>query len=175
MAPAVRNRTLRDVKAATLSGGARTLDQSRLWTDVDAELAACGSFSPTSDYYVVVERQGRDARARAERLIPEPGQVGAIVLADGGLVGFEATGHHGLWSLLAKPTLASYLLGQHRGAVARGDRASATDWLARVQCADVKLAPGLGLGQDLDVRGAGLSGVGIALDGVPVHVAVFRA
>jgi hypothetical protein len=123
-----------------------------------------------------VKREGRDACERAAGLAPAPGQVGAIVLADGALVGFEATGHHGLWSAVAEATLSSYFMGRKRGTRSRGaTRAGAGEWLARVQSARVKTAPGLGLGTDLDVEGPGFAGVGLALGALSVHVAVFPA
>lgn len=174
MAPEMRRRTLCETKAAQAAGRGRTLDQSRLWGDVEAELAASRVSSSTSDYYEIVERQGRDARERARSLVPAAGQVGAIVLADGALVGVEIAGHHGLWSALSEPTLASYLMGLHRGTSAgREHRAAAAEWLARVQAARVRTAAGLGLGQDLDLEGPGFAGVGLALGAFPVHVAVF--
>ena len=51
----------------------------------------------------------------------------------------------------------------------------AGEWLARVQSARLAATPGLGLGHDLDLQAPGLSGVGLAMDGGPVHVAVFPA
>ncbi len=176
MSPRVRQRTVADVKEATLSGHAPTLDQSRLWRDVDVELCASGLSSSTSDYYEIVEQQGREARERASALAPAPGQVGVLVLADGALVGLEAAGHAALWSQLSQPTLASYLMGHHRGHErARPARAAASEWLSRLQSAQLRTTPGLGLGQDLDLQAPGLSGVGLALEGWPVHVAVFPA
>ena len=176
MSPHVRRRTVADVKTATLSGRAPSLDQSRLWRDVDSELHSSGVSSSTSNYYEIVERQGREARERASALAPAPGQVGVIVLSGGALVGLEAAGHHGLWSELSAPTLASYLMGYSRGHErARRERASAGEWLARVQSARLAATPGLGLGHDLDLQAPGLSGVGLAMDGAPVHVAVFPA
>jgi hypothetical protein len=176
MAPHVRRRTVADVKQATVSGHAPTLDQGRLWQDVAQELAACGARSATSNYYDVVERQGGDARERARALGPRPGLVGALVVADGVLLGLEASGHHRLWGSVSEPTLASYLMGMHRGGGSlREARASAAEWLARVQAAQVLARPGLGIGVDLDVRGSSLSGVGLALDTFTVHVAVFPA
>ncbi len=174
MAPELRSRTHRDVKASFETHGEKRLDQHRLWRDVDDTLAACRTLSPTSDYYEIVKREGRDARERAASLEPAPGQVGAIVLADGALVGLEVTGHHGLWSAMAEATLSSYFMGLHRGTSARGAaRAAADEWLSRVQAAHVRTSPGLGLGTDLDVEGPGLAGVGLALGALPLHVAVF--
>jgi hypothetical protein len=176
MSPHVRRRTSAEVKAAALSGHRPALDQGRLWRDVACELEATGASSSTSDYYRVVEQDGERARERARGLPPRPGQVGALVLADGILVGLEASGHHGLWGRLSEPTLASYLMGMHRGGASLGgERASAADWLSRVQEAQVLARPGLGIGVDLDVRGRSLSGVGLALDSFTVHVAVFPA
>ena len=164
MSPHVRRRTVADVKTATLSGRAPSLDQSRLWRDVDSELHSSGVSSSTSNYYEIVERQGREARERASALAPAPGQVGVLVLSGGALVGLEATGHHGLWSELSAPTLASYLMGYSRGHErARRERASAGEWLARVQSARLAETPGLGLGHDLDLQAPGLSGVGLAM------------
>ncbi len=174
IAPELRSRTQHDVRTAFETHGERRLDQQRLWRDVDDTLTACRTLSPTSDYYEIVKREGRDARERAASLEPAPGQVGAIVLADGALVGLEVTGHHGLWSAMAEATLSSYLMGKQRGTSARGAvRASASEWLARVQSARVRTAPGLGLGTDLDVDGPGFGGVGLALGALSVHVAVF--
>ena len=174
MAPEVRRRTARDVKVSARTGSGRQLDQSRLWSDVDAELAACCVQSSTSNYYEIVERAGRDARERAGALSPVAGQVGVVVLAEGALVGFEVTGHHALWSVVSAPTLASYLMGRHRGnEVSREGRAAPGEWVARVQAARVSVTPGLGLGQDLEIEGPGLAGVGLAFDGFSVHAAVF--
>jgi hypothetical protein len=176
MAPDVRRRSHEDVKATYQACGERRLDQSRLWRDVDAELRTSGTTSSTSDYYEIVKRAGRDARERAASLAPAPGQVGVVVLADGALVGVEVTGHHGLWAIVCEPTLASYLMGWRRGTSAgRGQAATATEWLARLQSARVRTAPGLGLGQDLDIEGRGLAGVGVALGALPVHVAILSA
>jgi hypothetical protein len=174
MAPELRRRTHRDVRTAFETHGERRLDQQRLWRDVDDTLAASLTLSPTSDYYEIVKREGRDARERAASFTPATGQVGAIVLADGALVGFEATGHRGLWSALAEATLSSYFMGGPRGAGVRSaSHAGAAEWLARVQSARVRTAPGLGLGTDLDVEGPGFAGMGLALGALCVHAAVF--
>jgi hypothetical protein len=173
MAPELRSRTRHDVRTAFFTTGERRLDQSRLWRDVDDTLTACATLSPTSDYYEIVKREGRDARERAASLAPEPGQVGAIVLDDGALVGLEVSGHHDLWSAMAESTLSSYFMGRHRGRARGPARATAAEWLSRVQSARVRTSPGLGLGTDLDVDGPGLAGVGLALGALPLHVAVF--
>jgi hypothetical protein len=74
------------------------------------------------------------------------------------------------------PGATSYLVGQHRGARTDGGRrAEPAEWLARIQAAGVGTRPGLGLGVDLEVAGPGVAGVGLALDGRLVHVAVFAA
>lgn len=175
MAPSHRRRAVSEVKAATLSGRAATLDQSRLWEGVEEDLDAMCLSSATSDYYDIVETAGRDARERLRRRVPAAGEAGVLVLDDGALVGLEATGHAGLWAGLAEPTLASYLVGGRRGEAGRPVRASAAEWLERARRAELVGRPGLGLGTDLDLTGGGLSGLGLALDGFTVHVAVFPA
>jgi hypothetical protein len=176
MAPELRSRTQRDVRASFEAFGEKQLDQQRLWKDVDLSLAACAAPSSTSDYYEIVKREGKDARSRAAALAPVPGQAGAVVLADGALVGLEVAGHHGLWSAMAEATLSSYFMGLRRGSAARGAaRGSAGEWLARVQAARVRTSPGLGLGTDLDLDGPGFAGLGLALGELPLHVAVFPA
>ena len=176
MTPDVRSRTLHDVRTSFSTSGERRLDQHRLWRDVDDTLTACRTLSPTSDYYEIVKREGRGARERAASFAPAPGQVGAIVLDDGALVGLEVTAHNALWSAMAEATLSSYFVGLHRGGSARGAaRATAGEWLACVQSARVTTSPGLGLGTDLDVEGPGLAGVGLAFGALPLHVAVFAS
>jgi hypothetical protein len=67
MSPAVRRRTVADVKAATLAGFAPRLDQSRLWEDVSRELVQYEVMSTTSDYHEILESRGQEARERARR------------------------------------------------------------------------------------------------------------
>jgi hypothetical protein len=175
MAPSHRRRTVSEVKEATLSGRAATLDQSRLWSGIEEDLEMTAVASPTSNYYDIVETAGHEARETARRRARVAGEVGVLVLRDGALVGLEATGQEGLWSALAEPTLASYLVGTHRGEAASPTRASAAEWLDRARRAELVARPGLGLGSDLDLSGGGLSGLGLALDGFTVHLAVFPA
>jgi hypothetical protein len=175
MAPSHRRQTVSEVKAATLSGRDARLDQSRLWSGIEEDLEMTAVASPTSNYYDVVETAGREAREAARRRARVAGEVGVLVLRDGALVGLEATGQEGLWSALAEPTLASYLVGTHRGEAASPTRASAAEWLDRARRAELVARPGLGLGSDLDLSGGGLSGLGLALDGFTVHLAAFPA
>jgi len=133
MAPDVRRRTVLDVKASSQASGEKRLDQSRLWSDVDLALSSSRTASSTSNYYDIVERQGREAREAARRLAPTHTQVGVMVLAKGALVGLEVAGHHELWSALSEPTLASYMMGFRRGSeTAPDEHATAKEWLARV-------------------------------------------
>jgi hypothetical protein len=177
ISPSMRAATNREMKEARAVGRECRLDQSRLWEQVESELCASGVRSRTSDYNEVVERHGTEARRRARELAPRERQVGVVVVSDGAFVGLEAVGHPALWSELSEPTLASYLMGSHRGS-ASGDvrRASAREWLSQVQAAQVRATVGLASGCDLDLDAPCLAGIGIALDpGRVIHLAVFAA
>ena len=178
MSPSVRSASIREVREAKKAGQAKTsVDQSRLWEDVQHCIEYCGAEAPTSDYHAVIDEESVEAIERLRALETQPGQVGVLVMANGTFLGLELAGHPNTWNELAERTLPTILMD-------RGWAAEDTDqpptpgldaaaWLSRIQKAPVTLTPGLAQGTEIDVEDGELAGSGLWHDHQLVHLAVF--
>jgi hypothetical protein len=175
----LRAASLSELKRGAGERRRRGVDQGRLWSDVEARLRAAGFVSPTCDLHSSLAARAEEVRQRSLRLRREADQVGALVLAEGRLVGVELAGDPEAWAALAERTLSSYLVARFGPrAKLRPDSAGtpalrAEDWLERLSRARVRTASGLGIGEDLDLEGEGVSGMGLWLDDALVHLAAF--
>ena len=177
MSPHVRRGTVADVKTATLSGRAPSLDQSRLWRDVDSELAQPAASRPrppttTRSWNGKAARRARaSVRARSgarpgRRDRPVRGRPRGPRGDRPPRLVVRAVGAHARQlpdGLLARPR-AGAARARERRRVARPRAVGAARGDPRSRAR-----------HDLDLQGPGLSGVGLAMDGGPVHVAVFPA
>jgi hypothetical protein len=106
ISPSVRSASTREVLEAKKRRMPTTsMDQSRLWDDVELFLAEQSVATPTSDYHAVIDERGEEARERTRALKRQPGQVGVLVMADGAFLGLELTGHPETWDELTDRTL----------------------------------------------------------------------
>ena len=178
MSPTMRSGTTREIlEAKKRRHQHASLNQSRLWDDVDAHMSAERVASPSADFHALIDEKGRDARERAAAFQRQPGQVGVLVMAGGTFLGLELAGHPATWDELAGRTLPAFLLDR-RWAAERGKGASerplrASDWLTRLQQTPLNTTPGLGLGREVDVELDGLGGSGLWHEEQMVHMAVF--
>ncbi len=178
ISPSVRSASTREVLEAKKHRMPRTsVDQSRLWNDVQCCLVEDSVATPTSDYHALIDERGDEARERSRALERHPGQVGVLVMANGTFLGLELTGHPDTWNELADRTLPAFLMdrgwGREETAPRKGQRPKAPTWLRRIQKARITLTPGLGQGKEIDVDDGGLHGSGLWHEDQVVHLAVF--
>jgi len=177
VSPTLRSATSDEIRAAKKARAARvTLDQSRLWNEVACSLGEESVASRSSDYHAFIDAKLPDTRQRMEALRTRPGQVGVLLEAEGVFLGLELAGHPDVWAALAPRTLPGYLMdarwaGDRAGGAAKSD---AHVWLEKLKRAPLDVAPGLGLGDEVDVEDAALGGSGLWFGGAVVHMAVFR-
>jgi hypothetical protein len=119
----------------------------------------------------------RQAGARFDRelaaLVPGRGQTGVVCVLDGRVVGMDLFDRPGTLRHYLGGIVAGHALDAGDGTVAATDPHRAVEaFLARVDAAGHEGGTGVGLGEELVLRG-GVSGVGLAVDGALVHVAAF--
>jgi hypothetical protein len=178
ISPSVRSASTREILEAKKRRMPRaSVDQSRLWDDVEYCLTACPAPPPTSAYHALLAEIGDEARERSRALERHPGQVGVLVMAGGTFLGLELTGHPDTWDALADRTLPAFLMDRSwapdEAGVKKGRRPKASTWLRRIQKARITLTPGLGQGEEIDVENGSLAGSGLWHDDQVVHLAVF--
>lgn len=156
-------------------GHGPTLDQGRLWRQVDAELAAARLSSSSQDYCLLVGQRQRQFEQVRPQLRPLPNQVGVLVLHGGTFVGLEAFAAPGAWLRSADRVLDSIIdAGAALPAAAPPAAAGgAGAWLGILQNATVVRQAAIDLGEDLELSGPGFFGEAVWLGDHPAHVCVF--
>jgi len=176
--PLTRRKSSFEVLEALRAGRHATLDQARLWNDVEKYLACHSVGSSTSDYHRVFEELGDPAIETAQRFTPVKHQVGVIAQWRGHLLGLEIVGHPDCWSHLARRTLPAYLMaardadsGRLRGE--EGEIRAAEGWLEALKRVPVHARPSVGVGFDFDFTTTSVHGSGLWHEGRVAYVAMF--
>jgi len=176
-APFVSNSHLRRIKAQAQAAQplARGVAQGPVWDEVREQQTRMGVSSPTG-----ASRDTRDAHAarlkRLEHAFPAaPGQCGAV-LGLGDRLCIDAVSRPDAFARLWPKLRAGYLLD----ALERlGGRATSVErisaFVASVGEAAVTRGPSAGLGEDLRLRGPGVIGSGLELDGETIQLSAFTS
>jgi len=168
---------LRRRKAEMLSAQplARGLAQSEVWSEIGEKQERMSVSSPTGAARDTFVANG-DRIKELESAFPlQPGQCGAV-LAIGGDLCLDTVSRPGAFALLWPKLRAGYLLD----ALERlDDKPTAVEQVAgfvdEVAAAVVAHGPSAGLGSDVRLRGPGIVGSGLELDGERIQLSAFTS
>lgn len=170
----MRRDAKQDVMASRRRGMGPTLEQGRLWEQVASELARERMDSMTSDFHVVMEARTGEAARCVEGIRPVADQVGVMAMRDGAMLALEVVGHPQTWAQMSDRVLASLVPAamDASSSARRGDRG---EWMSAVSLAARRLQtqPAVGLGCDVEIRGAGLIGSGVWMGDRFAHLSVY--
>jgi hypothetical protein len=160
--------------------GERHADQRAVWSEISAKAERMAVRSETSAMADIFERHGESIEEYARPFEAQPDQVGAVFV-----IGRQAVG---LDVFDAPATLRTYLpkllrgyaldaLDAERGRATCADHddsiALAARFLGALAGCGVQAYPAVGLGQDLRIRGVGITGAGLEVKGALVHLSAF--
>jgi hypothetical protein len=156
------------------AGGGYHSDQRQVWSEVDERITSTGSHSPTSAMQTLYKSPERASRMR-EMLaaVPRPeGALGFVALVDGKLAGAELFADEALagayWDKLARTYAVDAL-----DAVSNGDTTAEQQLIEQALAADVQVYASPGLGRDVRLSAANVSGAGLVYEGTLVHLSLF--
>jgi hypothetical protein len=158
------------LSAAPLALG---LAQSAVWDEVRAKSERHGVHSPTGAQRDIFEARERDLRALRDAFPLAPGQSGAL-FALGERVCLDYVSRPESFARLYPKLLEGYLLD----ALERLDgkpNLEPEGFVAAVEEAARSRRPSAGLGEDVRLRGAGVVGSGLELDGELIQLCAFTA
>jgi hypothetical protein len=154
---------------------ARGLAQSEVWQEIDDKQQRMSVDSPTSAARDTFEAYGDRLRKLEDAFPPEPGQCGAV-LAIGDALCLDFVSRPAAFTVLWPKLRAGYLLD----ALERLDRRPAD--IERIagfvdEAADAPATRGAsaGLGEDVRLRGPGVIGSGLELDGELIQLSAFTS
>ena len=189
---------MRQVTESMQMSGARMSDQAAVWADIAEKSARMGAESPSGAMEEIFVRHAEFADRCVETLRPVPRQAGALFLLDGRVVGFDLFDRSiTLRRLLPKLVRSVAMDAVDRGmgdgdsrnlrrpALKVGRRGTAPlspDLLIKVaehfldttRTADVHEDDAVGMGRDLRLSAATLSGAALEANASIVHLSAFH-
>jgi len=164
------------VTESLVLNGERRSDQAEVWADVADKVAFCQVNSPTFAMSDAYDESASKVDAYATAFRPVPNQRGAAIAIDGKPIGVELFDSPSAFARYLKRLVGSYALDAKETAAAAA-RAPTTAEVQRF-LDSIVAAPGerfaaLGEGEDIRLRGNGIAGGALAVDGRLVHLAGF--
>ena len=168
---------LRRRKAEMLSAQplARGVAQSEVWAEIGEKQARMSVSSPTGAARDTFVAHGDRLRELEDAFPLQPGQCGAV-LAIGGDLCLDTVSRPGAFALLWPKLRAGYLLDARErldGAPTRMEHVAG--FVDEIADAIVTHGPSAGLGSDVRLRGPGVVGSGLDLDGERIQLSAFTS
>ncbi len=170
-----RARKLAQVSYCMAVSGERRADQGAIWDDIDEKALRMAAQSETHAAAAMYEK----SRARLDEfqhsLQALPRQVGAVFAINGAIAGLEVFDCTATWRKSMRKIVESYGLDaldrmEEKRSRARRDPAR---FLASVARAETKTFPAIGLGEDVRLQGAHVTGAALTVDDRLVHALAF--
>ena len=169
-----RARKAASVSATMRESGTRFSNQSEVWADVDARSADLGVHSPTSAISDVFASHEADLEAFVEHIHPATDHAGAVFCIGGSIAGMDLFDKPQTFAKLAAKLVRSYGLDAIDGNADRPPTCEKIEeFLGLVGATKPDVHPAVGLGQDLRLSVADLSGGALELDSTIIHLCAF--
>jgi hypothetical protein len=160
--------------------GAHHADQADVWQEIAAKSERLGASSPTSAMEAMYLDHGSRLDQFVRAMTPAPGQSGALFAVNGEIVGLDVFDTPETLRKLLPKLVRSVALDAIDRPSADAPRAPRLDvegavpyFLAALSAAPAHVAPALGMGEDVRVSAAGLTGAALVVDGVVLHASGF--
>lgn len=172
--PTLRRHKTASVNTAKLSGG-RFADQGAVWASVAEYEQTLAAPSPTSSYADVADDRKTDLESMTLGLQPLPGQRGVVVGIGGTVRGLELFDRAATFADYFDSLLVGYAVEALEAEVIATPSAHARRFIRRLAAAKWSFSDAVGLGQEIVVEGADVTGSGVAWspERPPVHLAAF--
>jgi hypothetical protein len=154
-------------------------DQQEVWADISAKSARMQSRSETSAMSEIYETRKTELKSFAEHIKPVENQLGFVFLINGVVAGLDLFDKSETLAKLMPKLVESYALDaiDPRARAATGGRTDAQKtvkaFLQDVKKAPAEISPSVGLGEDCRLSNGSVTGGGLVVDGLLIHLGVF--
>lgn len=171
-----RAQKMKDVTQSMAMFDTRVSDQGAVWNAIGAISSKLGYISPTHAIRDVYENHKNHIDDYLKGIEPAKGQIGAIFAINGCAVGVEIFDSPDTLATYLPKITRSYALDAlaNQTAVAGADEAEATRLLDSILDLEAQSFPAVGLGEDLRIESADITGGALSYDGRVVHLAAFN-
>ena len=154
-------------------------DQEEVWAELSSKSARMEASSETSAMSEIYETRQTELKQFAEHLKPVENQVGVIFLINGSVAGLDLFDKSETLAKLMPKLVESYALDaiDPRARAATGGSTDAQKaveaFLEDVKKASAEKSPSVGLGEDCRLSNGSVTGGGLVVDGLLIHLGVF--
>jgi len=154
-------------------------DQEEVWAELSSKSARMEARSETSAMSEIYETRKAELKQFADHLKPVENQVGVIFLINGSVAGLDLFDKSETLAKLMPKLVESYALDaiDPRAKAAKGESSDAQKtveaFLEDVKQAQAAKSPSVGLGEDCRLSNGSVTGGGLVVDGLLVHLGVF--
>ncbi len=170
-----RARKVAQVSYCMAVSGERRADQGAIWNDIDEKAARMAAPSETHAAAAMYEKSREQLDEFQRSLQAQPRQVGAVFAINGAIAGLEVFDSTATWRKSMRKIVESYGLDALDRVAEKPSRArrDPARFLASIARAETKTFPAIGLGEDLRLQGAHISGAALTVDDRVVHALAF--
>lgn len=157
--------------------GGRRSDQGAVWNDISMKAQRMEAQSPTGAMNAIYEKHGQRLEEYLRAFAWQERQAGVVFRIGGKAAGLDLLDHAASMRKVFPKLIRSYALDALDSEDARGEGNGqwAGEMLDRVSAAPSFAEPAVGLGKDVRLSGAGLSGAALWAEERYVHVCAFAA
>jgi hypothetical protein len=152
-------------------------NQGEIWSEIHEKASRMDALSPSMAMSRIYELNTATLEEYTRNFRTIEGQVGAVFLIDGKVVGMDSFGKPETLAKVFKKLLESYALDAIDSYDPQKEpkalKSQVTDLLKSTQTAQVESRPSVGLGTDLRLESRKLTGFALALEDQILHLAVF--
>jgi hypothetical protein len=169
-----RAKKMARVSESLRSTGTRRSNQGEVWEDVAAMVESSGARSATMAMSDAYETRERDLAGYAEAFRAEPRQRGAVIALDGKVAGLELFDSADTFSKFLEKLIRSYALEAVQTGNAKAlapSEAEVHRFIETMKATSAERFAAVGEGEDIRLRGVGITGGALAAEGRLVHLA----
>lgn len=165
------------VEQSVRARGAKSSDQSAVWSAISHELDALGVSSQSGAFTAAADRLQRDSLGQVVREIqamgPLPGQCGVVVAHGRRIVSMEVFATPEMLAAHWDAIVQAVFLDTPAGLDGTPSATKALRFVRHMAKGDARTAPGVGLGTEHHVRTRYVAGQALVHDGMVVHASAF--
>ena len=179
MTPKLRGSKLRSVRRSMETGGGHRADQGEVWSNVLAQNDSGDVNSPTGAMRDSYEAKATEIDEYTQASERQTDQCGLLAFVNGKAVGCDLVSRHEAYAELHTKLIKSYaldaLLERRNGKAQPVSAEKAEAFLTDAQQCGVRQFDSVGLGADMHLESANITGSALVVDQTVIHIALFAA
>jgi len=173
----IRGLKAEQVYRSVRESGKYRSDQGAIWDEISSKAARRGAASPSMAMNSIYEKDRGSTQEYLKHFSSIQGQMGAVFLINGKVMGLDSFGNPGTFSKTFKKLVESYALDAidwfDPAKEEKALKSEVTKLIKEFQITQMEIHPSVGLGTDCRMESKKITGFALALDDQILHLCIF--